>query len=72
MGFPVRLMTGLLRDLESMLTVQLVPNSKTNKMFNISFIEKFIKNKKFDSRRYGWKKIWMLLNIELWMQDKNL
>ena len=74
MGFPVPLNDWATKRFgEYAYEVLTSANSKTNKMFDISFIEKFIKNKRYDSKEdMDGKKIWMLLNIELWMQDKNL
>jgi asparagine synthase (glutamine-hydrolysing) len=47
--------------------------SKTKEYFNISFIEKFMKKKSYNAKEdLDGKKIWMLLNIELWLQEKKL
>ncbi len=74
MGFPVPLNNWATKRFgEYAYEILTSSNSKTNKVFNISFIEKFIKNRRYDSKEdMDGKKIWMLLNIELWMQDKNL
>ncbi len=74
MGFPVPLNNWATKRFgEYAYEILTSSKSKTNKMFDISFIEKFIKNKKYNSKEdMDGKKIWMLLNIEIWMQEKNL
>ena len=46
--------------------------SRTKELFNISFIEKFMKKSYNAKEDLDGKKVWMLLNIELWLQEKKL
>ena len=46
--------------------------SKTKDIFDTSVVRKFMNKKNYDAKEdLDGKKIWMLLNIELWLQDKN-
>jgi len=46
--------------------------SKSKEIFNISFVEKFLKKNNYDAKEdLDGKKIWMLVNIELWLQNQN-
>ena len=45
--------------------------SKSKEIFNISIVEKFIKKNNYDAKEdLDGKKIWMLVNIELWLQNQ--
>lgn len=74
MGFPVPLNTWATKKFGGYAYDILTSSkSKTKELFNLSFVEKFIKKRTYDSKEdMEGKKIWMLLNIELWLQDKNL
>lgn len=74
MGFPVPLNNWATKRFgEYAFEILTSSKSRTKNIFNNSFIKKFIKNRKYNSKEdMDGKKLWMLLNVELWMQDKNL
>jgi asparagine synthase (glutamine-hydrolysing) len=74
MGFPVPLNSWANKKFGGYAYEVLTSSkSKTKELFNVSFIEKFLKKNSYNAKEdLDGKKVWMLLNIELWLQDKKL
>ena len=73
MGFPVPLNNWASKKFgEYAYEVLTSTNSKCKEIFNISIVDKFMKKSTYDAKEdLDGKKIWMLVNIELWLQDQN-
>ena len=73
MGFPVPLNNWASKKLgEYAYDILSSTNSKSKDYFEISIVEKFIKKNNYDAKEdLDGKKIWMLVNIELWLQKQN-
>ena len=73
MGFPVPLNSWASKKFgEYAYEVLTSTNSKCKEIFNISIVDKFMKKSTYDAKGdLDGKKIWMLVNIELWLQDQN-
>ena len=72
MGFPVPLNNWASKKFgEYAYEVLTSSKSKTKEIFDTSMVRKFMNKKTYDAKEdLDGKKIWMLLNIELWLQDK--
>lgn len=72
MGFPVPLNNwGSKKFGEYAYELLTSTKSKSKEFFNISIVENFMKNNTFNAKEdLDGKKIWMLVNIELWLQDQ--
>ena len=73
MGFPVPLNNWASKKLgEYAYDILTSTKSKSKEYFDISIVEKFIKKNNYDAKEdLDGKKIWMLVNIELWLQKQN-
>lgn len=73
MGFPVPLNNWASKEFgQYSYEVLTSTNSKCKEIFDISIVEKFIKKRAYDAKEdLDGKKVWMLVNIELWLQDQN-
>lgn len=73
MGFPVPLNNWSSKEFGNYACEILTSTrSKTKDIFDTSVVRKFMNKKNYDAKEdLDGKKIWMLLNIELWLQDKN-
>ncbi len=74
MGFPVPLNNWASKNFgEYAYEILTSSKSKSKGIFNLSIIKKFIEKKSFNAKEdLDGKKIWMMLNFELWLQDKKL
>ena len=72
MGFPVPLNNWVGKKLgEYAYDILTSTDSKSKHIFDSTILKKFIKKGSFDAKEdLDGKKIWMMLNIELWLQDK--
>ena len=72
MGFPVPLNNWASKKFgEYAYEVLTSSKSKTKEIFDTSMVRKFMNKKTYDAKEdLDGKKIWMLLNIELWLQEK--
>ena len=73
MGFPVPLNNWASKEFgQYSYEILTSTNSKCKEIFDISIVEKFIKKRAYDAKEdLDGKKVWMLVNIELWLQDQN-
>ena len=74
MGFPVPLNNWASKELGGYAYEILTSSSSKSKyIFNTTKIKNFIKKGSFDAKEdLDGKKIWMMVNFELWLQDKKL
>lgn len=72
MGFPVPLNSWASKEFGQYAYETLTSsNSKTKGIFDTTVVNKFMNKKNYNAKEdLDGKKIWMLLNIELWLQDK--
>ena len=72
MGFPVPLNNwGNKKFGEYAYEILTSTKSKSKEIFNVSIVERFMKKNTYDAKEdLDGKKIWMLVNIELWLQDQ--
>ena len=72
MGFPVPLNNwGKKKFGEYAYEVLTSTKSKSKEIFNMSIVEKYMKKNTYNAKEdLDGKKIWMLVNIELWLQDQ--
>jgi asparagine synthase (glutamine-hydrolysing) len=74
MGFPVPLNSWASKKFGGFAYEILTSSqSKSKDIFDLSVVKRFIEKKSFNSKEdLDGKKIWMMLNFELWLQDKKL
>ncbi len=72
MGFPVPLNNWASKKLGEYAYETLTSStSKSKDIFNISTVQKFIQKKTYNAKEdLDGKKIWMMVNVELWLQDQ--
>ena len=69
-GFPVPLTNWFSKDFKKHTEdILLNPNAKIKKYFNQTEIKNFIEKNAVQNIKRGGQKIWMLINLELWLQE---
>ena len=73
LGFPVPLDAWLSNEKDKKFIKEILLDDKTKKrgIFDIKEVESLINNKENLSYDFWGKKIWMLLNLEIWLRKVN-